>query len=85
MNERERVERLAPSIRKVLGCYMWDYGENKPMPVSFMEKQCQLGQRWLDEGRINGMIFLASCICDYGLEAVEWTRAWIRKAGDDKL
>lgn len=81
----ERVERLAPSIRKVLGCYMWDYGDHKPMPVALMEKQCQLGLQWLHEGRIEGMIFLASCICDHGLEAVEWTRNWIRKVGDEKL
>jgi hypothetical protein len=81
----ERVERLAPSIRKVLGCYMWDYGDHKPMPVALMEKQCRLGLRWLHEKRIDGMIFLASCICDYGLEAVEWTRAWIRRVGGDKL
>jgi len=81
----ERVERLAPSIRKVLGCYMWDYGDHKPMPVALMEKQCQLGLRWLHEKRIDGMIFLASCICDYGLETVEWTKAWIGKVGDEKL
>lgn len=81
----ERVERLAPSIRKVLGCYMWDYGSHNPMPVSLMEKQCQLGLRWLHEKRIDGMIFLASCICDYGLEAVEWTRNWIRARGKEEL
>ena len=58
---------------------MYDYGDKKPMPVSLMEKQCHLGLRWLQEGRIEGMIFLASCICDVGLEAVEWTRQWIQK------
>jgi len=81
----ERVDRLAPSIRKVLGCYMWDYGDHKPMPVALMEKQCRLGLRWLQAGRIDGIIFLASCICDLGLEAVEWTRAWIGKVGDGEL
>ena len=75
----ERVEKISPFSRKVLGCYMYDYGDKKPMPVSLMEKQCHLGLRWLQEGRIEGMIFLASCICDVGLEAVEWTRQWIQK------
>jgi len=81
----EDVERLAPSPRKVLGCYMWDYGTGKPMPISSMEHQCRLGLHWIREGRIEGMIFLASCICDLGLETVDWTRRWIREVGDMEL
>jgi len=72
-----RLEALAPAKRKVLGCYMWDYGPKKPMPLAAMRRQCQLGLEWLRAGRIEGMIFLASCICDLGLETVEWTRRWI--------
>jgi hypothetical protein len=80
-----KAERAAPQARKVLGCYMWDYGDQKPMPVPLMQKQCQLGLEWLRLGRIDGMIFLASCICDLNLDAVEWTRNWIREVGDEKL
>ena len=53
------------------------------MPVSVMQKQCQLGLQWLQQGQIEGMIFLASCICDLGLEAVEWTRKWIQEVGEE--
>jgi hypothetical protein len=73
----QRVEEIAPSCRKVLGCYMYDYGNSKPMPVDLMKRQCDLGLQWLRHGRIEGMIFLASCICDLELETVEWTRQWI--------
>lgn len=79
------VEDLAPACGKVLGCYMWDYGEKRPMPVEAMERQCTTGLRWLREGRIEGMIFLASCICDLGLETVEWTRDWIAGVGGELL
>ena len=44
------------------------------MPREAMEKQCATGLRWLRGGRIEGTIFLASCICDLGLETVEWAR-----------
>ena len=37
------------------------------------------------QGRIDGMIFLASCLCDLGLEAVEWTRAWIADVGNQLM
>ena len=61
---------------------MWDYGQKRPMSVSDMEMQCELGLEWLQQGRIDGMIFLASCICDLDIEAVEWTKNWIAKVGN---
>jgi hypothetical protein len=79
------LERLAPNTGKLLGLYMWDYGLRQPMPVDLMQRQCESGLRWLKDGRINGMIFLASCICDIGLEAVEWTRSWIARVGEEAL
>lgn len=77
-----RFEQLVGDKRKVLGLYMWDYGARQPMPITAMEHKCALGRRWLREGRIDGMIFLASCICDLGLEAVAWARQWIQEHGD---
>jgi hypothetical protein len=81
----ERLEQVAPRCGKVLGCYLWDYGRKKPMPLDLMRHQCELGLEWLHRGRIEGMIFLASCICDLELEAVEWTRNWIAQVGDNQL
>ena len=81
----EKCEKISPGSDKLLGCYMWDYGTHKPMPVDLMEMQCEMGLRWLREGRIDGMIFLASCICDLDLDAVEWTRSWITGVGDKKV
>lgn len=75
-----RCEQLTPGQRRMLGCYMWDYGGGQPMPLDRMEQQCRLGSQWLRDGRIEGMIFLASCICDLDIPAVEWTRQWIAGA-----
>lgn len=81
----EKARAIAPQSRIVLGCYMWDYGTHKPMPVDAMRHQAELGLKWLQAGQIHGMIFLASCICDLNLESVEWTREWIRKVGDRRV
>jgi hypothetical protein len=81
-----RLEAAAPAARKLLGCYMWDYGcrdGGRPMPLDRMQRQCARGLEWLKTGRIDGMIFLASCIADLDLEAVNWTRDWIREVGDE--
>jgi hypothetical protein len=78
----ERLGELAPTCKKVLGCYLWDYGTKRPMPLHLLQRHCDAGLELLMQKRIEGMIFLASCICDLGLDAVEWTRGWIAKVGD---
>ena len=79
------LERLIPGKSVLLGCYMYDFDQPKPLPVERMRKQVDLGCRWLREGRIAGMIFLATPNVDVGLEAVEWTRKWIAQVGDQPL
>jgi hypothetical protein len=81
----KRLEQLAPNKKIFLGCYMYDFGKRMPLPVELMKQQTELGYEWLRQGRIKGMIFLASPICDLGLESVEWTRQWIRRVGDREL
>lgn len=77
-----KLEKAAPGIPKYLGCYLWDYGNKKPMPLSAMKQQCERGLEWLKQGRLEGIVFLASCVCDLDLESVEWTRKWISEIGD---
>jgi hypothetical protein len=80
-----RARALAGEKPLVLGCYMWDYGVGQPMPRELMQQQCEFGLSALRAGRIAGMIFLASCIADLGLESVEWARQWVSAVGDQPL
>ncbi|MCX6925902.1 MAG: hypothetical protein NT154_22250, partial [Verrucomicrobia bacterium] len=80
-----RFKALVPEKRTLLGCYMWDFGTSKPMPIAAMKKQCEFGLNRLRDGQIEGMIFLASNICDLDLETVDWTRRWISEVGDQPL
>ena len=80
-----RFADATPDRRRVLGCYMWDYGQKQPIEIEQMEYQCNLGLEWLKQGTIEGLILLGSCICDLDLEAVEWTREWVAQVGDEEL
>ena len=80
-----RLEEIAPGKRKLLGLYMWDFGASAPMPMDAMEHQCRLGLEWLKTGRVEGLIFLASCIADLELDAVEYARRLIGQVGDKPL
>ncbi|MFO0889400.1 MAG: hypothetical protein U0790_09705 [Isosphaeraceae bacterium] len=81
----ERLERIVRPRPILLGCYLYDYGAGRPMSVERMKRQCELGLKWLQEGRIEGMIFLASNVCDLGLPSVQWTRDWIRSVKDQAV
>jgi hypothetical protein len=81
-----KLQTLMPGKRVLLGLYMWDFsGGGKPMPLERMKRQCRLALQWLHEGRIEGMIFLGSNICNLNLEAVDWTRSWIAEVGGQPL
>lgn len=69
--------KLAPARRTLLGIYMWDFGDKKPIPIPLMEHQCRLGLQWLQRGEIEGLIFHCTPLCDMKLEAVEWSKDWI--------
>jgi hypothetical protein len=68
---------IVPDKRKALGIYMWDYGNSKEMQIDLFKKECDTGLKWLNEGKIEGIIFLASCIVDLGLETVEYVKKLI--------
>ena len=81
-----KLEALGVQAERIsLGLYMWDYGDRREMPVELMKQQCELGLRWLKEGRVNNLCFLGSYLVDLGLDAVEWTIEWIRNVGDERL
>ncbi len=75
------LKKRIPHKRFVLGHYMWDYGNNRPIDIKTMEDQCRRGLELLKNNEVEGLVFLASCICDLDIEAVEWTRTWIREIG----
>lgn len=84
-----KLERLAPKTRILLGCYTADYDRNRIPPwidlgVPRMQRQCEIGLRWLREGRIEGIIIYGTAM-DLGWESVEWAREWLQKVGETKL
>ena len=79
------LEELIPGKLILLGCYMFDFERSRPLAVEQMKMQVDLGHKWLREGRIAGMIFLATPNVDVDLESVDWTREWITRTGNERL
>ena len=80
------LEAIAPKgARIALGLYIWDFQNRKPVPMELMERQCELGLKWLREKRIGEVIFLANTVLDVGLPGAEFARQWIARAGRQPL
>lgn len=79
-NNLQKVETMTNGAKRImLGCYMYDFGNKRPMTQAQMQMQCEQGLMWLRQGRIHGIIFVSSSICDLNLDAVHWTRSWIQR------
>ncbi|MEZ0386136.1 MAG: twin-arginine translocation signal domain-containing protein [Verrucomicrobium sp.] len=75
--------KIASAKKTLLGIYMWDFGEKKPIPIELMEHQCRLALDWLKKGEIEGLIFHCTPLCGMKLEAVEWSKDWISRHAND--
>jgi hypothetical protein len=81
----DQVIAMSPGKRVLAGCYMWDYGNKKPLTIEQMEYQCAIYKDYMLKGKIEGIIFCSHVIADLGIEACDWTRQWIKQVGDIEL
>ncbi len=72
---------LMPDKPTLLGVYMWDFGGKKELDQAFMVKQLDYAYRLYKEGQIEGLIFHCTPLCNKGLAAVDYARAWIARHG----
>lgn len=81
----EQFIKKTPGKQRFAGCYMWNYGEAKPLEMDLMRYQLDRFYHWIQKGDIEGIIFCSNCIEDVGLETVHYTRQGIEEMGDKKI
>lgn len=72
-----RLKKYLKNQPIMAGCYMWDYGGQKPMTMDNMKMQLEKYAEWYEQGKISGMVLCSNCIADIGLDTVEYTKEWI--------
>ena len=75
--------RLAPGKPTFLGIYMWDYGNRKPLELSFMKQQLEVGFDLWKEGAVSGFVFHCSNLLNKNLPPAEYARAWFAEHADE--
>lgn len=81
----DRLIEMTPGKRHLNGCYMYDYGNNRPMELSVMKKQAKQYEEWMLSGKSDGLVLCSNCCADVGLETVPWTKQWLREIGNIEL
>ena len=81
----QKFIKKTPAKRHLAGCYMWNYGERKPLTLDQMKYQLDRYYVSLKKGYIEGLVFCSNCIADIGLETVDYTRKWISDVGSEKI
>ena len=81
----DRVIEMSKGKRLLAGCYMWDFGDKKPMTIEQMEYQCSIYLDYMMKGKIEGIVFCSHVIADLGIDTCDWTKDWIRRVGDIEL
>lgn len=81
----EAIEDLYKGKKILLGIYMYDFYNRKPVPNELMEYQCNYALELLKAGRIDGMIFEANSVMGAGLPSEYWLREWVERVKNTKV
>ena len=75
----EAIEEKYKDKKILLGIYLYDFYNRRPVSVEMMELQCNYALELLKEGRIDGMIFEANSTMGVRLPSELWLRDWIKQ------
>lgn len=67
----------------ILGVYMWDFGNSKPLSADLMRAQLDFALRHFRKGDLDGFIFHCTSLVNKDLPAVEIARQWIIEHGNE--
>src|SRR5690606_13409457 len=72
-----KYRELIPDKPTLLGIYMWDFGNHKPITSEHMKLQLDFAHEKLKSGDVEGLIFHCTPLCGLDIEAVRHSRQWI--------
>lgn len=81
----EKFINKTPGKRRLAGCYMWNYGEHKPLAIEQMRSQLDCCHKRLKRGELEGIILCSNCIGDLGLDTVKYTLEWLKEHGEENI
>ncbi len=73
----ERCKKIFPGKPLIIGCYLRDYPARQPVPIDRLRNECELVQRRIEDGTIQGFSILGSVLIDTHRAQSEWIREFL--------
>lgn len=67
----------APAQKKLVGCYLYDFGNSRPIQPETVRYQLDRNFSYLQEGKIEGMILHTNAVGGMGFVAYEEAKHWV--------
>lgn len=76
------LQRRFPEKPIELGVYLYDYGDNRRMPLDLLRQHCEAALKLVRQDKAKGIIFLT---ITNDAETVGWARDWVARVGPQPL
>ncbi len=74
-----------PEQKKLIGCYLYDFGNAKEMPPETVRYQLDRNLMFMKEGRIDGIVLHTNAVGGLGYEGYEEARRWTLEHGEERF
>lgn len=81
----EIFKRLTPDKKRMFGCYLWNFGEEKQGTRQAVEWQLDWYLEKIRNGEAHGIVLHSNTYADHDYDAFAAAREWMKKHGDEEI
>jgi len=81
----EIFKKMTPNHRRMFGCYLWNFGENKPATGESVKWQLDWYRERILAGEAEGVVLHTNTMADLDLEAYDAACQWMEEHGDEVI
>ena len=81
----EIFKKNTPNTRRMVGCYLWNFGENKEASGEAVKWQLDYYLELMKKGEIEGVVLHTNTMADLDYEAYDVAVAWMNEHGDEEI
>lgn len=81
----EIFKKLTPTQRRMFGCYLWNFGEQKEATGEMVKYQLDFYREKILAGEAEGVVFHTNTMADLDYEAYDAALEWMAEHGDEEV
>ena len=81
----ELFKKYTPKTRRMFGCYLWNFGEEKEATADAVKWQLDFYLEKIKAGEAEGIVFHTNTMADLDYEAYDAAFEWMAIHGDDEI